>query len=330
MGSDRKYDIAWKIAIGTALVHVAGLYGLYYSLLNAKFVTMFYGHFAFIASGAGVTIGAHRLFTHRAFKVNQVTRFILMLLFTMSGENNLYVWVRNHRQHHKYSDTDADPHNIKRGFFFSHVGWLMVRRHPEAREKSKTVDLSDIENDPIIKFHRKYYLELYVATNALTVMIPCLLWNEAFWASFCCVYAFRTMLIYNVTWSVNSLAHLYGNRPYNRKIQPVESKFVSLITYGEGWHNFHHVFPSDYRASEFGRRYDLGTRVIEWLQRRGYAYDLRDTPQDLVDKWAKKFGDGSPTARKELQTIQYHESNDDECTKDESFASRKQEESATA
>ncbi|XP_069702859.1 acyl-CoA Delta(11) desaturase-like isoform X1 [Periplaneta americana] len=266
---ERKYDIVWKIAIGMVLVHVAGLYGLYYFVVNAKFVTMFYGYWVFILSGAGITVGAHRYFTHRTFKMNQVLRFIFMLLFTMSGENDLYIWVRDHRQHHKYSDTDADPHNAKRGFFFSHVGWIMVRKHPEVKAKMKTLDLSDIENDPIIKFHKK-------------------------------------------------------------EIQPLENEFVSLITYGEGWHNFHHMFPYDYRASEFGRRHDLGTRTIEWLKRHGYAYDLRETPQHLVDKWVRKFGDGTPTARKELQTIQYHESNDDECTKDERFASRRQEESATA
>ncbi|KAJ4439346.1 hypothetical protein ANN_07468, partial [Periplaneta americana] len=288
------------------------------------------GYWVFILSGAGITVGAHRYFTHRTFKMNQVLRFIFMLLFTMSGENDLYIWVRDHRQHHKYSDTDADPHNAKRGFFFSHVGWIMVRKHPEVKAKMKTLDLSDIENDPIIKFHKKYYLALYVAINAFFVAIPCLLWNEAFWASFWGVYMFRTVLVYNCTWSVNSFAHLYGNRPYNREIQPLENEFVSLITYGEGWHNFHHMFPYDYRASEFGRRHDLGTRTIEWLKRHGYAYDLRETPQHLVDKWVRKFGDGTPTARKELQTIQYHESHDDECTKDERFASRRQEESATA
>ncbi|KDR09768.1 hypothetical protein L798_00260, partial [Zootermopsis nevadensis] len=211
----------------------------------------------------------------------------------LSFQNSLYIWVRDHRQHHKYSDTDADPHNAKRGFFFSHCGWLMVRKHPEVIAKGKTLDLSDLEADPIIMFQKKYYYLLYGAINTFIVALPYLLWGESVRVSILGVFILRSVVVYNITWLVNSAAHLYGTRPYNGEIQPVESSTVSILTCGEGWHNFHHTFPSDYRASEYGHKHDLSSRVIQLMEKRGWAYNLKETPQHLVNKWVKKFGDGS-------------------------------------
>ncbi|XP_023717605.2 uncharacterized protein LOC111869941 [Cryptotermes secundus] len=183
-----------------------------------------------IGTGMGVTIGAHRFFTHQSFKANFPFRCVMAAMFTMSGENSICTWVRDHRQHHKYTDTDADPHNSTRGFFFSHCGWLMVRKHPEVIEKGKTIDISDLMADPVVRFQEK-------------------------------------------------------------KIKAVENLLVSLLTGGEGWHNFHHIFPSDYRAAEYGKAYDLSTILLDSMEKLGLVYDLRLTPQHLVNKWAKNFGD---------------------------------------
>lgn len=106
-------------------------------------------------SGFGVTGGAHRFWTHRSYKANTLLRTILMLCFTVSGQNSIYEWVRDHRVHHKFSETDADPHNSNRGFFFAHVGWLMMHKHPEVVRKGKMLDLSDIMEDPVVRFHQK-------------------------------------------------------------------------------------------------------------------------------------------------------------------------------
>lgn len=106
-------------------------------------------------SGFGVTGGAHRFWTHRSYKANTPMRIILMLCFTLSGQNSIYEWVRDHRVHHKFSETDADPHNSNRGFFFAHVGWLMMHKHPEVVRKGKMLDMSDILEDPVVRFHQK-------------------------------------------------------------------------------------------------------------------------------------------------------------------------------
>lgn len=104
----------------------------------------------------GITAGAHRLWAHKCYKAKWPLRLILMFGQTMAFQNHIYEWVRDHRVHHKFTDTDADPHNSKRGFFFSHMGWLMVRKHVDVMDKGKTVDMSDLEQDSIVMWQKKY------------------------------------------------------------------------------------------------------------------------------------------------------------------------------
>lgn len=120
-----------------------------------KILYCFSGWFLGFAFTAGVTVGAHRLYTHKSFKATPITRLILLILHVGSGQNSMFIWVRDHRQHHKYSDTDADPHNANRGFFFSHIGWLITRKHPLVIEKGKGIDMSDLNADPLVVFQKK-------------------------------------------------------------------------------------------------------------------------------------------------------------------------------
>jgi stearoyl-CoA desaturase (Delta-9 desaturase) len=103
----------------------------------------------------GVSAGAHRHWTHRTFKAKPWVKILMIYLHTVAGQNHLWTWIRDHRQHHKYSDTDADPHNASRGFWFSHIGWLCVRKHPKVLEFGKNIDMSDIEAEPLIMFQVK-------------------------------------------------------------------------------------------------------------------------------------------------------------------------------
>lgn len=107
------------------------------------------------SAALGVTAGAHRLWAHRAYKATWQLRLILIMLQTICFQNHVYEWVRDHRVHHKYTDTDADPHNSQRGFFFSHVGWLLVRKHKDVKLKGRNVDMSDLRKDPIVMFQKR-------------------------------------------------------------------------------------------------------------------------------------------------------------------------------
>lgn len=103
----------------------------------------------------GITSGAHRLWAHRAYKAKLPLRIFLCICQTIALQNHIYEWVRDHRVHHKFTETDADPHNAARGFFFSHIGWLLVKKHKDVMIKGKTVDMSDLEADPVVRFQRK-------------------------------------------------------------------------------------------------------------------------------------------------------------------------------
>nr|CAI5859712.1 unnamed protein product [Callosobruchus analis] len=288
-----KRKIVWKNALGFLTLHLLALYGLYLCFYCHP-LTVFWCLAVGVASGEGVTIGAHRLYSHKTFKARFILRLALIILQTVAGQNCLYVWVRDHRQHHKYSDTDADPHNANRGFFFSHIGWLMSKKHPAVIEKGKTIDMSDLEADWLVMFQKEYYKPLYVLfAIAIPVAVPVWLWNETYYNSFFVCYMFRNILVLNVTWCVNSLAHLYGTKPFDKYILPVESQFVAFIAIGEGWHNYHHAFPWDYRAAELGAKYNVTTFIIDVLNYFHLAYDLRSAPYKMIEKRALRTGDGT-------------------------------------
>lgn len=129
----------------------------------------------------------------------------------------MYIWVRDHRQHHKFSDTDADPHNSNRGFFFSHIGWLMARKHPAVIAKGRAIDMSDLENDAIVMWQKVFYKPLYVIfAIGFPVAIPVWLWDESYLNSFFVSYMARYILQLNGTWLVNSWAHMFGYKPYDK------------------------------------------------------------------------------------------------------------------
>ncbi|EGI70550.1 Acyl-CoA Delta(11) desaturase [Acromyrmex echinatior] len=245
-----------------------------------------------VIGGIGVTAGAHRLWTHKAYKAKWQLRIILVVLYASTGMNDIFEWVRDHRVHHKYTDTDADPHNSNRGFFFSHVGWLMMKKHPDVIRKGRHVDMSDIMADPIAAFSVKYFLILKVIfTFLLPVMLPVYGWNETWYRAFVSQVILRYVLLLNFIWCVNSVAHIWGSRPYDAHINPTENQWVSFVAAGEGSHNYHHVFPWDYKTSELCN--STTTDFINFFAKIGWAYDLKEPSQELVKIVVMKKGDGS-------------------------------------
>ncbi|KAI5638870.1 acyl-CoA desaturase 2 [Phthorimaea operculella] len=153
---DYEWQIVWRNVLAFIYLHGAATYG-FYLIFTGKVMlnTILFAVLFSALSGMGVTAGAHRLWAHRSYKARWPLRVFLALLQTMAFQNHIYEWVRDHRVHHKFTETDADPHNAKRGFFFSHMGWLMVRKHKAVFEKGANVDMSDLEKDPIVMFQKK-------------------------------------------------------------------------------------------------------------------------------------------------------------------------------
>lgn len=203
--------------------------------------------------GFGITAGAHRLWSHKAYKATLFMRIFLMICQTMAFQNSIYEWVRDHRVHHKFTDTNADPHNSKRGFFFSHMGWLMMKKHPDVRNKGKAIDMTDLEQDGVVMFQKKHYLTLMpIIAFVIPALPPYFMWGYSMPASFFICSLLRYTVSLHFTWLVNSAAHMWGTRPYDKNISAVNTLSVAIFANGEGWHNYHHVFPWDYKAAEVG------------------------------------------------------------------------------
>mmetsp|Transcript_1692 Transcript_1692/g.2189 ORF Transcript_1692/g.2189 Transcript_1692/m.2189 type:complete len:334 (-) Transcript_1692:587-1588(-) len=244
--------INWPMSIYITLVHIWATIGLF-KISSCKAETLLWSFILWPISGFGITAGVHRLWAHRSYKANFFVRFILMLQNSIANQGSIMHWARDHRVHHKHSETDADPHNATRGFFFAHMGWLYVKKHPDVIIQGKKLDFSDLEEDSIVMFQKRldpwfaffmcFFFPAIVANKA---------WSENFWNAFWVAGCLRYAVVLHFTWLVNSAAHFFGDRVYDPQSWPSENPFVSLCAVGEGWHNWHHKYPYDYAASEFG------------------------------------------------------------------------------
>jgi stearoyl-CoA desaturase (delta-9 desaturase) len=248
----------------------------------------------YMMNALGITAGAHRLWTHRSYRAKLPVRIFLAICNSMAFQNDIIEWSRDHRVHHKYSETNADPHNAKRGFFFAHCGWLMVRKHPDVKEKGKNIDMSDLLNDPVCAMQRRFYIpSVMLLCFILPTVIPWYFWNESIYIAYFVPGVLRYVAALNCTWLVNSAAHMWGNKPYDANINPAQNVMVTIGAIGEGFHNYHHVFPSDYSTSEYGWRLNLTTMFIDLMALIGQVDQRRKMSNEAVTRRRERTGDGT-------------------------------------
>uniref|UniRef100_A0A2K5RQT5 Stearoyl-CoA desaturase 5 n=2 Tax=Cebus imitator TaxID=2715852 RepID=A0A2K5RQT5_CEBIM len=149
----QRQNIVWRNVVLMSLLHLGAVYSLVL-IPKAKPLTLLWAYFCFLLTALGVTAGAHRLWSHRSYKAKLPLRIFLAVANSMAFQNDIFEWSRDHRVHHKYSETDADPHNARRGFFFSHIGWLFVRKHRDVIEKGRKLDVTDLLADPVVRIQR--------------------------------------------------------------------------------------------------------------------------------------------------------------------------------
>ncbi|CAG0883742.1 unnamed protein product [Cyprideis torosa] len=297
-----KTQIVWRNVILIGGAHLLFPVGVYLAITKAKWLTLALAVFLHFYSSMGITAGVHRLWAHRTYRAKWPLRFALMIANTIAFQNDIYEWSRDHRVHHKYTETDADPHNAKRGFFFSHVGWLLMRKHPEVIRKGKDIDMSDLMKDPIVMFQRRHYKPLMITLNLLLPsIIPWLCWGENLLVSYV-INVSRWIFTVNATWLVNSAAHMWGDRPYDVTLNPAENTGVIILACGEGFHNYHHSFPRDYKTSEWGDyKFNVTTMFIDAMAKIGQAYDLKTMTQEQITARIARTGPNSPLGRRLMQ-----------------------------
>ncbi|XP_051170614.1 acyl-CoA Delta-9 desaturase-like [Leptopilina boulardi] len=242
----------------------------------------------------GTCGGAHRYWAHRSFKANLPLRIFMAFGHYCAGNFSIYDWVKIHRVHHRYTDTDADPHTATRGFVFSHIGWWVQKKHPEFLKRLKECDMSDVKADPVVAFGDRHFGKFMTLMITLPALVPVYLWGETWYWSIMSQFFMRSMLTVNSIALVNSASHLFGSKPFDSSIMPSENYLVVLFSTGEGWHNYHHTFPWDYRAGGLGKYdFNLTSFFIKQFGNIGWAYDLKTASDDLIKLTCKNRGDGS-------------------------------------
>lgn len=272
-------NINWFSAGVLLLLPIISVYGI----LTTPFhkYTLIWSISYYFFTGLGITAGYHRYWSHRSYDATFLLRIILMIAGTGAVEGSIKWWSRHHRAHHRYTDTRLDPYATQHGFWHSHMLWMMFKEHPEDRGK---VSVDDIKQDLVANFqHRHYFILMLVFGFIVPTLVAGYFWNDYLGGYF---YAgvTRLLFVHHATFCVNSLAHWLGEASFDDRYTPKDHIITALVTLGEGYHNFHHEFPNDFRnAIEFWQ-YDPTKWIIKIFELIGLASNLRTFPTNEIEK----------------------------------------------
>lgn len=230
------------------------------------------------ATGLSITAGYHRFYSHRTYKTNRFVEAMLLFFGSMAVQGSALRWSFDHRIHHANVDTDADPYSIKKGFWYAHCLWIWEK--PRELE-SKIV--SDLLKNKWVMFQHNHYKISMIASNAFVVLLFGWLFND-FLGAFALVCGLRMFLLHHFTWFINSLAHMWGEKPFCQEQSAVDNYFLSILTFGEGYHNYHHTFANDYRNGIRWFHFDPTKWLIWTLNKLGLAHGLKKMDSVTIEK----------------------------------------------
>jgi len=275
--TDARPPINWPGALVLTITPIAALILLPLYLWSHSISTAAWIVFAIFVTwnGLGITAGYHRLWAHRTYQATWIVRFILMIGGTLGIQNSILFWASGHRTHHQHvDDVDHDPYSAKRGFWYSHIGW-MLRNYPSGTANYKNAP--DLLNDPMVMFQHNYYIPLVLLTN---IAMPALIgWAVGdIWGVMLMAGLVRLVISHHVTFFINSLAHMFGTQPYTDENTARDNPWLAFVTWGEGYHNYHHIFQYDYRNGVKWWQFDPTKWLILGLSKVGLTYNLKRIP----------------------------------------------------
>ena len=232
-------------------------------------------------NGLSITGGYHRLWSHKSYEAHPALKWFYALWGAGALQNSILIWSSDHRRHHRYvDDNERDPYSAGRGLWFSHIGWMLREYNTNEPDFSNAKDL---QRDPIVMFQDKHYVALTLLMN---VGLPLLLgiWHGDIIGTLLLVGLLRLVVNHHVTFFINSLAHYWGSRPYTESNSARDNGFLAFLTYGEGYHNYHHIFQTDYRNGIRWWQWDPTKWMISACSRVGLAKNLVRVPDFKIQR----------------------------------------------
>jgi stearoyl-CoA desaturase (Delta-9 desaturase) len=234
----------------------------------------------FVSTGLSITLGYHRLYSHLSFKATWPVRLFTLLFGAAAFENSALNWAADHRRHHRFVDHNEDPYDISKGFFHAHIGWILFRYPPD----TSLVWVKDLQQDRLAVWQHRYYLPIAILMG---FGLPTALgWMAAGWqgalGSLLMAGVARVVMVHHMTFFINSLCHTLGRQPYSSRCSARDSALMAWVTFGEGYHNFHHEFQHDYRNGVKAWQFDPTKWCIWLLARTGLVQKLRRAPKEKI------------------------------------------------
>jgi len=271
--------VNWLNVVFIVGIPLAGCIAALWTPLTLK--TFIFSVAYYYATGLGITAGYHRLWAHTSYSASTPLRIFLAAVGAGAVEGSIRWWARDHRAHHRYTDTDKDPYSVRKGLLYSHLGWMIMKQNPKRIGRT---DISDLNDDKVVVWQHKNYIKSVVFMG---LIFPCLVtglgWGD--WMGGL-IYGgiLRIFFVQQATFCVNSLAHWLGDQPFDDRNSPRDHIITALVTLGEGYHNFHHEFPSDYRNAIEWFQYDPTKWFIWTMKQVGLAYDLKQFRSNEIEK----------------------------------------------
>ena len=278
--------VHWRNMLVTVFVPVVGFL-LWLSVdVHPTLQTVSFAFSQYVLTLLSVNILYHRYWCHQSFQIESPRLVkLLVLIASGAGITSARNWCSAHRAHHRHSDiTDRDPHNIRKGFLFSHIGWVVLRFNPRVVEAIHAEQLDKFTNDEAVQWQARHYLSWFVSAGLILPTLFCGCFYNDYLGGLIYAGFLKVFLVQQSTFLVNSLGHLVGSRPYNSSISARNNILVNMLTLGEGNQNFHQEFPNDFRNGPGWLSWDPTKWCLLLLRSLGMVSHFRISSQSIIDK----------------------------------------------
>jgi len=275
MALPRHANTAGKVLI---VLHAAAFLGLpFYFIYHPPSLGLIIASAVMlILTEIGIGAGYHRFYSHVAYRMTKGAEAVFLFLATVAMQGPALKWSSDHRMHHAHVDTDGDPYNVMKGFWHAHIWWIF--------ENPRTINekfVPDLLKNPLVMFQYRHINKLAIISNVAVCLLFAGLLGD-FLGAIVMIWGVRLLVSYHLTWFINSLAHYWGEQSYSKELSARDNAILAILTVGEGYHNYHHTFPADYRNGMRKFHFDPVKWTVWTLSKLGLAYSLRTFNDETV------------------------------------------------